>query len=79
MAAYTPPPSPGGLRSSRTRALEIGTERSGFQGGVGYDAHAGVPMVQGVTTAGHYVEQRPMISTAGGAINTSVPFANLKK
>lgn len=79
MAAYTPPPSPGGLRSSRKRALEIGTNPSGFAGQVGYDAHAGVPLVQGVTTAGHYKEQPPMISGAGGAINTSVPFANLKK
>ncbi len=79
MAAYTPPPSPGGLRSSRKRALEIGTERSGFQGGVEYDARAGVPKMPGVTTAGHYVEQPPMISTAGSPINTSTPFGNLKK
>lgn len=79
MAAYTPPPSPGALRSSRKRALEIGTERSGFQGVAGYDAAAGVPMVSGVTTSGHYVEQPPMISTKGSAINTTTPFANLKK
>ena len=79
MAAYTPPPSPGDLRSSRKRALEIGTERAGFQGGVGYDARAGVPMVSGVTTAGHYVEQPPMVGGPGGAINPPTPFANLKK
>lgn len=79
MAAYTPPPSPGALRSSRKRALEIGTERAGFQGGVGYDAQAGVPLISGVTTAGHYVELPPQISTAGGAINPATPFTNLKK
>ncbi len=79
MAAYTPPPSPGPLRSSRKRALEIGTERSGFQGGVGYDANAGVPQIANVTTSGHYVEQKPMVGGAGGSINTPVPFANLKK
>lgn len=79
MAAYTPPPSPGTLRSSRKRALEIGTERSGFAGAVGYDAAAGVPMVPGVTTAGHYVEQKPMVGGPGGSINTPTPFANLKK
>lgn len=79
MAAYTPPPSPGTLRSSRNRALEIGTTREGFQGGVGYDAAAGVPMVQGVTTSGHYVEMPPMVGGPGGSINTPTPFANLKK
>ncbi len=79
MAAYTPPPSPGTLRSSRKRALEIGTERTGFQGVMPYDAQAGVPVMAGVTTSGHYVEQKPMISTAGGAINTATPFSNLKK
>lgn len=79
MAAYTPPPSPGSLRSSRKRALEMGTERSGFQGVVGYDSQAGVPQVAGVTTSGHYVEQPPMISSVGGSINTPMPFANLKK
>lgn len=77
--AYRPPPSPGALRSSRNRALEIGTQPSGFQGVVEYDAQAGVPKVAGVTTAGHYVEQPPMISTAGSPINTSTPFSNLKK
>jgi len=79
MAAYTPPPSPGTLRSSRKRALEIGTDRAGFQGVASYDANAGVPVMPGVTTSGHYVEQKPMISTAGSAINTATPFANLKK
>ncbi len=79
MAAYIPPRSPGSLRSSRNRALEIGTDRAGFQGGVEYDAHAGVPKLPGVTTAGHYVEQPPMISSSGSPINTSTPFANLKK
>jgi hypothetical protein len=57
----------------------MGTERSGFQGGIGYDAAAGVPMVAGVTTAGHYVEMPPHVGGPGGAVNTPVPFANLKK
>lgn len=77
--AYRPPPSPGDLRSSRKRALEIGTQPSGFAGAAEYDAQAGVPKLPGVTTAGHYVEQPPMISTAGSPINTSTPFSNLKK
>lgn len=76
--AYRPPPSPGNLRSSRKRALEIGTQPSGFQGVMEYDAQAGVPKVPGMPT-GHYVEQPPMISTAGSAINTPTPFSNLKK
>lgn len=79
MAAYTPPPSPGPLRSSRKIALEKGTSREGFAGVAGYDAVAGVPMLAGVTTSGHYQELPPQISTSGGPLNTSVPFANLKK
>lgn len=74
MAAYRPPPSPGHLRSSRNRALEIGTTREGFQGGISYDSQAGVPVVAGVTTAGHYVEQPPAVGGPGGPINTSKPF-----
>lgn len=76
MAAYTPPPSPGALRSSRKRALEIGTERGGFQGGVSYDARAGVPT--GAST-GYYEEKPPAVGGPGGSINTPTPFANLKK
>ena len=79
MAAYTPPPSPGTLRSSRNRALEIGTSREGFQGVAEYDSQAGVPKLPGVTTSGHYVELPPQVSTAGAPINTRNPFANLKK
>lgn len=74
MAAYRPPPSPGHLRSSRNRALEIGTTREGFQGGISYDAQAGVPLVTGVTTSGHYVEQPPAVGGPGGPINTPKPF-----
>lgn len=76
MAAYTPPPSPGTLRSSRKRALEIGTERSGFEGTIPYDATAGVPV--GAST-GHYVQRPPAVGGPGGSINTPTPFANLKK
>lgn len=74
MAAYTPPRSPGALRSSRNRALEIGTTREGFQGGVGYDSRAGVPEIAGMTTSGHYVEQPPAVGGPGGPINTPKPF-----
>jgi hypothetical protein len=79
MAAYTPPPSPGTLRSSRNIALAKGTSREGFAGVAGYDAAAGVPVLPGVTTSGHYQELAPQISTSGSPINTSTPFANLKK
>lgn len=79
MAAYTPPPSPGALRSSRKIALQKGTSREGFAGVAGYDAAAGVPMVGTVTTSGHYVELPPQISSSGSPVNTPVPFANMKK
>lgn len=38
-----PPPSPGGLRSSRNRALEIGTSSSGFPADLPYDYAGGFP------------------------------------
>lgn len=38
-----PPRSPSKLNSSRNRALDIGTERSGFPDGIPYDGAAGVP------------------------------------
>lgn len=68
--AYTPPPSPGELRSSRKRALEIGTNPSGFQP-ANYDAQAGTPTGQ---TGGTYREQPPQITQVGGPINPSKPF-----
>ena len=79
MAAYTPPPSPGTLRSSRKIALEKGTSRGGFAGVADYDSAAGVPVLPGVTTSGHYQELAPQISTSGSPINTPTPFGNLNK
>lgn len=70
------PTSPGGLRSPRKRALEIGTAPAGFASGVPYDATAGVPAS---AAGGHYVELPPQVSQSGAPINTSTPFANLKK
>lgn len=78
MAAYTPPRSPGNLRSPRNRALEIGTTLAGFQGGLQYDAQAGVPVLPGMPL-GIARELPPQISQEGGPINTPVPFTNLKK
>lgn len=67
MAAYTPPPSPGGLRSPRDRALEIGTVRTGFMGGEAPDIT--MPKAQ---------EIGPQLSYQGGAINPSTPFTITK-
>lgn len=78
MAAYTPPPSPGGLRSPRKQALAMGTDPAGFQGGLEYDAQAGVPVLPGMPL-GTYQSLPPQISSVGGAINTPTPFTNLKK
>lgn len=76
--AYTPMPSPGGLRSSRKRALEIGTTAAGFQGGLEYDAQAGVPVLPGMPL-GAATTLPPQISQVGGPVNTPTPFANLKR
>lgn len=67
MAAYTPPPSPGRLRTPRDRALEIGTDRAGFTAPMAPDIEA--PQVQLLG---------PQLSYQGGPINPSTPFT-LKK
>lgn len=69
--AYTPPPSPGALRSPRKRALEIGTASSGFPTAPDYDAQAGAPTSM---AGGTYRELPPHISPTGGSINPSKPF-----
>lgn len=38
-----PPPSPGATRTSRNRALEIGTARDGFPADLPYDYAGGFP------------------------------------
>lgn len=77
MAAYTPPPSPGDLRSSRKRALQIGTDPRGFADQIDYDVQAGVPRLPGMPT-GQATSLPPQLSYEGGAVNPSTPFA-LKK
>lgn len=72
------PTSPGDLRSPRKRALEIGTSPAGFGPTIPYDAQAGVPLIPGVTTSGHYRELPPGTSDVGSPINAPIPFA-LKK
>lgn len=73
---YTPPPSPGALRSPRKRALEIGTALSGFPEPMAFDTQAGVPSAM---AGGTYQTQGPFISERGGPINAPTPFANLSK
>jgi len=73
---YTPPPSPGALRSPRKRALEIGTSPSGFPDSIAFDMQAGVPASM---AGGTYQSQGPFVSERGGPINAPTPFANLKK
>jgi len=43
MAKPLPSPSPGGLRSPRNRALEIGTSQAGFPDDLPYDHEGGFP------------------------------------
>lgn len=62
--AYTPPPSPGKLRTPRDRALQIGTDASGFTAPMAPDIEA--PIARDIG---------PQISYTGGAINPAKPFA----
>lgn len=74
--SYTPPSSPGSLRSPRSRALEIGTNPQGFgEGPMPYHTQAGVPAA---VSGGTYQSQGPFVSESGSPINTPTPFANLK-
>jgi hypothetical protein len=68
-------PHPGlGTRTSRTRALEIGTDPAGFDEKMDYDPQAGHPILPGLP-GGHYVEQPPQISPSGPApINQPNPI-----
>lgn len=65
MAAYVPPPSPGTLRTPRNRALEIGTERTGFSMGEAPDLT--MPMATPTPAGGPFSYQ-------GGAVNPATPF-----
>lgn len=57
--------SPGSLRSSRKRALEIGTEPAGFEDGAKYDAQGGHPVSPDYPER-TYEEQAPQ-TTEGGS------------
>lgn len=65
--------SPGGLRSSRKRALEIGTDPAGFTGDVPYDTQSGHP-VTAETPEAVYEEQPPAVSSGGSAPIQSNPI-----
>lgn len=52
----TPPRSPTNLRTSRNRALDIGTSRDGFPDSLPYDDKAGVPSS---AAGGQYRENVP--------------------
>lgn len=64
----------GDLRSPRKRALEIGTDPSGFQE-TPYDAQAGTPPEE---AGGTYRELEPQVEGGPGPVNTPTPFSNLK-
>lgn len=66
-------PSPGKLRSPRSRALEIGTTPAGFVEGPEYDARGGHP-VTAETPRQDYDEQMPAVSGGGAPINQPSPF-----
>lgn len=71
--AYSPTRSPTSLNTPRNRALDIGTQRSGFPDVLPYDPHAGAP-VGAPGVGGHYQMQGPFVSTAGAPIDTPKPF-----
>lgn len=62
--AYTPPPSPGTLRTPRDMALKMGTMPSGFSAPMAPDIEAPKAQLLG-----------PQISYEGGPINPAKPFA----
>jgi len=68
-----PQSSPGTLRTPRSRALEIGTNPKGFEGGIDYDPQAGVPSG---TQADHYQDQKPAVS--GGKPSEGIKPFTLK-
>lgn len=73
------PTSPGGLRSPRKRALEIGTSPSGFiEDAMQFHTQAGIP-TSTPGAQGTYQSQGPFVGGGTGAIDTPVPFANLAK
>lgn len=51
-----PHPGVATIRTPRTRALEIGTKREGFEGAISYCAQCGHPLQNGLPH-GHYASQ----------------------
>jgi hypothetical protein len=67
------PTSPGDLRSSRKRALEIGTNPKGFAETPAYDSQAGVPANM---AGGHYESAGPFVGGGSqGPVDVSKPFS----
>ena len=68
-----PQKSPGSLRSSRNRALEIGTSGPGFpENAAGpYDAPAGVPATH---SGGTYRDNTAGVPDPGAPVTPATPF-----
>lgn len=69
-----------GMRTPRTRAIEIGTDPAGFAGGVdmeGDPARAGHPALPGLPVS-TYKEQAPAIAGTSPSQGV-VPYSNLKR
>jgi len=62
-------------RTSRSRALEVGTDPRGFDdvSEAFYDPQAGHPTNTGLP-GGHYVEQAPQVGGPGGPVENIKPF-----
>ena len=65
------------MRSSRTQAIKMGTNPKGFEGGVGYDAQGGHPIMPGLP-AQHYrdnvCDSMPAVSGAP-VVSAGVSFS----
>lgn len=55
----------GGLRSPRTRALEMGAAKKGFSDAMPYDAQGGHPIAAGMPD-GEYEAHKPNVGVPGG-------------
>ena len=65
------PTSPGDLRSSRKRSLEIGTNSKGFTEMASYDGQAGVPTAM---SGGTYQSAGPFVGGSQGPVDIAKPF-----
>ena len=70
-----PERGPTTLRSPRSRALDIGTNPSGFSEELPYDLAGGYPISSDAHPLGTHQEQAPAVSDGGSApINQPSPF-----